>query len=94
MEIHCRQMRPSNTHIAYMAACQGPKRKTTAQLAQQGRQDRRQCLPRPKDNCQSIHTTTNTSDRQYVQATAQTAIPSAAINRNACRHKGSDPLSK
>ena len=37
MAIIRRQMRPSNRHIASMVACYGPKRQTTAQLAQKGR---------------------------------------------------------
>ena len=43
-----------------------------------------------------MHITTNTSGRRQVQKTTQTAIPLAAINRNAvfraCRHRRSDRL--
>ena len=35
-----------------MADCYGPKRQTTAQLAQQGRSVRRQDQSRAKDDCQ------------------------------------------
>ena len=51
MAIRRRQMRPSNKHIASMAACSGPKRLKTAQFAQQGRLLCRQDLPRPQDDC-------------------------------------------